>query len=88
MDTIDDKSKEELRRDAQIFAYKLDLLIKRCSNWLPEEVGRRNVLLRWEEREKKRNKMRRRKFMNGVFKLVGAKKRYPIDETVFLAWYE
>ena len=88
MDAIDKKIQEEIRTDAKILAYKWDRLLKTCENWASEEEGRKNVQIRFNEREKDRRKMRCRKFMNGVFKLIGAKKRYPIDETVFLAWYE
>ncbi|MCL2511547.1 MAG: hypothetical protein FWF09_05810 [Bacteroidales bacterium] len=88
MDAIEEKNQEEIRTEAKILAYKWDRLIQNCDSWLSEEEGRKNVHLRWVAREKDRRKMRRRKFMNGVFKLVGVKKRYPIDETVFLAWYE
>ena len=88
MDTIDEKAKQEILRDAKILDYNLKLLIEQCDSWLPEEEGRRNVQIRWNEREKARRKMRRRKFMNAVFKLFRMKKRYPIDHSVFYAWYE
>ena len=88
MDTIDEKTKQDILREAKILDYSLERLIKNCDSWLSEEEGRRNMQIRFNEREKARRLMRRRKFMNGVFKLFRMEKRYPIDETVFLAWYE
>ena len=88
MDTIDEKSKQDMLHEAKMLDYNLGLLIKSCEGWLSEEEGRKNVHRRWVAREKARRKMRRRKFMNAVFKLFRMKKRYPIDHSVFYAWYE
>jgi len=88
MDTISEQSKQEILREAKRLDYNLKLLIEQCDSWLSEEEGKKNVHLRWVAREKERHKMRRRKFMNGVFKFIGMKKRYEIDHTVFYSWHE
>ena len=88
MDAINENTKQELRREAKILAYKWDRLSQTCDNWLSEEEGMKNVHLRWVAQEKAQRREKRKRVMNSIFKFVGIKKRYPIDETVFRAWYE
>ena len=85
---IDEKSKQAILAEAKRLEYNLNGLINLCETILPEEEGRKNTHIRWLEREKARRKMRIRKFMNRIFKLLGMKKRYPIDPAVFYSWHE
>ena len=80
---IDEKIQNELCKEAQILARGLDRLIEQCDSWLPEEEGRRNVYLRFAAREKARRKAKKRMMMNEIFKFVGIKKRYEIEN---LCW--
>jgi hypothetical protein len=88
MDTISEESKQALLRETQRLDYNLQLLIEQCDSWLSEEEGRRNVQIRWNEREKERRRERRKKFANRIFKLLRMEKRYEIDHTVFYSWHE
>ena len=85
---IDEKSKQAILNEAKRLEHNLDGLIYLCEHILSEDKGRKNVQIRWNEREKKRRKMQRRKFMNAVFKLLRMKRRYEIDHTVFYGWHE
>jgi len=76
MDTIYEKSKQSIVRDAQIMDYNLKSLINTCDGWLSEEEGRRNLYRQWKAREKARRCERRKKFMNRIFKLLMMKKRH------------
>ena len=52
--TTEEAIQKEIRSLAQQTLHQTQLLIRQCDRWLPEEEGRKNVEIRFNEREKNR----------------------------------
>ena len=62
----EEKNDEEILLLAKQLMWRLDLLIKQCDSWLPEEEGRRNFEKKFREREKARRRERWEKIKNWI----------------------